>query len=60
LTQTPDCSVECANQLPPPKVDEESQPLREEKPAASSRCVPASRTASILGEKGVPWTATFP
>jgi hypothetical protein len=39
-TQTPACSVACASQLMPPKVDEVSQPLRAAKPAARSPAVP--------------------
>ena len=60
LTHVPDWSVECASQLMPPKVGEVSQPLRDEKPAARSCSVPASRTVSTCGENDDPWTATFP
>ena len=44
----------------PPKVDEVSQPLREEKPAACSCRVPSSRTASTPGEKEEPSTRDLP
>ena len=36
----------------PPKVGEVSQPLRDEKPAAASCCVPVSRTASTPRREG--------
>ncbi len=49
LIQRPDSSVACASQLPPPAVDEVSQPLRAENPASRSRCDPWSRTASTCG-----------
>ena len=42
LTHSPDSSVEWANQLLPPTVDDVSQPLREAKPAARSRWPPVS------------------
>ena len=56
----PDCSVECASQLSPPKVDEVRKALREEKPPARSCAVPWSSTASTPGENDEPWTATLP
>ena len=59
-TRIPDCSVECASQLRPPKVGEVRKALREEKPAARSCAVPRSSTASMRGEKDESWTATLP
>ena len=52
--------MEWASQLMPPNVGEVRNALREEKPAAASSALPASRTASTPGEKDVPWTATWP
>src|SRR4051794_33835706 len=42
LTVTPDCTVECASQLRPPKVGEVTKALREEKPDARSCAAPRS------------------
>ena len=60
LTVTPDCRVECASQLRPPKVGDVRKALREEKPAARSCAAPRSSTASMRGEKDESWTATLP
>src|SRR5215207_9134110 len=57
LTRTPDCRVECASQLRPPKVGEVRKALREEKPAARSCASPRSSAASIRGERAESWTA---
>ena len=60
LTHSPDCRVEWASQLIPPKVGEVSQALCVDQPARASEAVRWRRTASIPGEKLVPRTATCP
>ena len=52
--------MEWASQLPPPNVGEVRKALREENPAARSRLVPASSTASTRAENAESWTATRP
>src|SRR5260370_42333273 len=59
-THSPDCRVECASQLMPPKVGEVSQALRADHPARASEAVRRRTTASMPGEKLVPRTATCP
>src|SRR5450755_127770 len=60
LTHSPDCRVEWASQLIPPKVGEVSQALCVDQPARASKPVCWRRTASTPGEKLVPRTATCP
>ena len=60
LTHSPDCRVEWASRLIPPKVGEVSQALRVDQPARASEAVLRRRTASTPGEKLVRWTATCP
>ena len=50
LIHTPDSSVEWASQLPPAYVDEVSQAVRVENPAARSWSYPAESTACTPGE----------
>ena len=60
LTHSPDCRVEWASWLIPPKLGELSQALCVDQPARASEAVSRRRTASMPGEKVVPWTATCP
>ena len=52
--QTPDCRVECASQLMPPKVGELRKPLRAEKPALRSCLFPSASSASTSGRRRSP------
>ena len=54
LTHSPDCRVEWASWLTPPKPGEVSQALRVDQPARASEAVPRRRTASTPWEKFVP------
>ncbi|BFO17576.1 hypothetical protein SHKM778_39640 [Streptomyces sp. KM77-8] len=47
MIHRPDRKVECASQLPAPVTGDLSQPLREAKPASSSRRVPSFSAVSI-------------
>ena len=60
LTHSPDCRVEWASWLIPPKPGEEIQALRVDQSARASEAVLRRRTASMPAEKFVPWTATCP
>ena len=60
LTHSPDCRVEWASWLIPPKPGEVSQALRVDQPARASEAVSWRRAASTPGEKFVPWTAACP
>ena len=54
LTHRPDCRVEWASWLIPPKPGEVIQALREDQPAWASEAVLRRRTASTPREKLVP------